>query len=100
MLAQRASSAGNWIPLNLEGTVSNRSAIGARLLLRSRGSRQPGDGRGGGSYLSQNGLRLHFDLGPDDTADIEIRWPLGRRQTLRDLEAGRVHKIREPQLSR
>ena len=99
MLAQRGSIAGNWILLDLEGTVSNRSAIGPRVMLQSPGSKQTGEVRGGGSYLSQNGLRLHFGLGPDATANIEIRWPLGGRQTLRNLEAGRVHEIREPQRS-
>jgi hypothetical protein len=53
--------------------------------------------RSGGSYLSQNDLRLHFGLGASARVDrIEIAWPSGTRQTLRDVTADRVVAIEEP----
>lgn len=95
LLAQTAPAVGHWILLHLEGRVSNRSAIGARVRLRSPGGERWAEVRGGGSYLSQHDLRLHFGLGPDRWADIEIRWPSGVRQEIRGLAAQRVHRIRE-----
>ena len=53
--------------------------------------------RSGGSYLSQNDLRLHFGLGASKEADqIEITWPGGTRQTLEHVKADRVAQVREP----
>jgi hypothetical protein len=55
--------------------------------------------RSGGSYLSQNDLRLHFGLGGAARADrVEIEWPSGVRQVLRDVAADRVVVIEEPRL--
>ena len=96
LLAQQGSAAGNWIVLHLEGSVSNRSAIGARARVKSATKTQRGEVRGGGSYLSQHDLRLHFGLGPDTEADIELWWPSGTKQRLDSLAAGQVHRIREP----
>ena len=96
LLAQRSGGVGRWILLHLEGTRSNRSAIGARVRVASRGGVQTAEVRGGGSYLSQHDLRLHFGLGGAETADIEVSWPSGARQRLPGLAAGRVHRIAEP----
>ena len=96
LLAQEAPHVGNWILLELEGSRSDRSAIGARVRVRSESGVQYEEVRGGGSYLSQSELRLHFGLGTDARADVEVLWPSGVRQTLERLEAGRVHKIGEP----
>ncbi len=96
LLSQQGESTGNWILLDLEGTVSNRSAIGARAAVEGASGRQAGEVRSGGSYLSQHGRRLHFGLGPDRAVDVEVRWPSGISQRLGGLEAGRVHKIIEP----
>ncbi len=96
LLAQRAAAVGNWIILALEGTRSNRSAIGARVRVESAGARQTGEVRGGGSYLSQHTFRLHFGLGPSTEAAVEIVWPSGLVQRLERVKAGRVHTIREP----
>jgi hypothetical protein len=52
--------------------------------------------RSGGSYLSQNDPRVHFGLGTTDKAEeIEIRWPSGSTQTLRNLTADRFYTVRE-----
>ena len=88
---------GNWVILKLEGQKSNRSAIGARVRVTAAGRAQIDEVRSGGSYLSQNDLRLHFGLGAATKVDtIEIAWPSGIRQTERNLAAGRVITLREP----
>lgn len=96
LLSQEGEPGGNWIVLDLEGTVSNRSAIGARAVLDSAVGRQTDEVRSGGSYLSQHGLRLHFGLGAAGAADVEVRWPSGMSQRVGALDAGRVHRIVEP----
>ena len=53
--------------------------------------------RGGGSYYSQNDLRVHFGLGRSTVVErLEIRWPNGGLQTIRDLQSDRIITIREP----
>jgi len=82
--------------LKLIGTKSNRAAIGARVTLHAGGVRQIGEVRGGGSYLSQSDLRLHFGLGKSTKIDtLEIRWPSGKNETLTNLPADTVLTIVE-----
>ena len=100
LLSQEGEFTGNWILIDLQGTVSNRSAIGAKVVVRGPSGRQAGEVRSGGSYLSQHDLRLHFGLGADREVDLEVRWPSGISQRLESLPAGRVHSIREPDDSR
>ena len=76
--------------------MSNRSAIGAKVRVIAGAKTQRGEVRGGGSYLSQHDLRLHFGLGPATEVDLEVRWPSGTDQRLDALAAGQVHTIREP----
>lgn len=96
LLAQQAPPAGGWIVLKLEGTKSNRSAIGARVEIAAGGRKQAQEARSGGSYLSQSDLRLHFGLGTAESVErVEVRWPNGAKQTVTGLAAGRVHTIRE-----
>jgi hypothetical protein len=71
----------NWAALQLVGTSSNRSAIGARVRLTAGGVTQVDEVRGGGSYYSQNDLRPHFGLGDATAVDrVEVRWPNGREE--------------------
>jgi enediyne biosynthesis protein E4 len=87
---------GNWILLKLEGTLSNRSAIGARALVTTGDSLQIDEVRSGGSYVSQNDLRLHFGLGKATAVDrVEVHWPSGIRQIEIGLPVNRVLTIRE-----
>ena len=82
--------------LKLIGTKSNRAAIGARVILTAGDLKQMKEIRGGGSYLSQNDLRLHFGLGSHVRIDtIEIQWPSGAKQTLRDLIADSILTVEE-----
>jgi enediyne biosynthesis protein E4 len=68
----------HWIAFELQGTKSNRLALGARVQIAAGGFTQSDEVRSGGSYLSQNDLRLHFGLGSATKVDsFEIRWPSG-----------------------
>jgi len=80
----------------LVGTKSNRAAIGARITIRAAGVKQFSEVRGGGSYLSQNDLRLHFGLGTAKKMEsIEIRWPNGTVETLQNVAADCIYTIVE-----
>jgi hypothetical protein len=86
------------VTFNLIGTKSNRAAIGARVSIRSGGVRQIAEVRGGGSYISQSDLRLHFGLGASKMIEsVEIRWPSGAVETLRDVTADTICTIVEGQ---
>jgi hypothetical protein len=93
--------AGNWIQLDLVGTISNRDAIGARVTLKT------GSGKtlvrqvdGGNAYAGQSTRRIHIGLGPDTIVDaIEIRWPSGTRQRAA-APVGKVTAIRETEAVR
>ena len=90
------SSTGNkWIKIKCVGTKSNRSAIGARVYCVTGKRRQMDEVRSGGSYISQNDLRVHFGLGKAETADIEIHWPSGLVEKLPALAANRIHRAVE-----
>ena len=68
----------HWIGLELQGTKSNRLAIGAKVTITAGKVKQVDEVRSGGSYLSQHDLRLHFGLGSASSIEsVEIRWPSG-----------------------
>ena len=92
----------NWIKVRTLGTKSNRSGIGARLtcvaqvLGETKPHRQIDEVRSGGGYFSQNDLRVHFGLGKAEKVDLlEIRWPSGRVDTLKDIKANQVIYVKE-----
>src|SRR3979411_326580 len=64
----------HWLKVKLVGTLSNRSAIGARALLRYRDKEQVQEVVSQSSYCSSNDPRLHFGLGTANIADLEVRW--------------------------
>jgi tetratricopeptide (TPR) repeat protein len=87
---------GHWLVLRLEGTASNRDAVGARVIVTAGGRRQTGWRTGGGSYQSASDRRLHFGLGAADRADdVEVLWPSGRVEHFRDLAADAGYCLRE-----
>jgi hypothetical protein len=97
LFKQSGAVAGHWILLRLIGTKSNRSGIGARVTVSSGGHLQYSEVRSGGSYLSQNDLRLHFGLGDAKVVDtIEIVWPSGAKQVLKSQAVDRVLVVTEP----
>jgi len=94
--------ANNWIKVRTIGTKSNRSGIGARLTCvtqapgETKPHRQIDEVRSGGGYFSQNDLRVHFGLGKAQKVDLlEIRWPSGQIDTLKDLKANRMIYVKE-----
>jgi hypothetical protein len=90
-------SANNWIEFELEGTRSNRSAIGAHVTLFWNGQRQVQNVSGGSGFAAQNDRRLHFGLGKHTDIDkAVIRWPSGIVQTIDKPKPGELHRIREP----
>jgi hypothetical protein len=88
--------ANNWLGVRLEGTVSNRSAIGATIVLTSNGVRQARAVLSQSSYYSHDDLRLHFGLGSARQADqLDISWPSGRTETLKNIPARQIVHITE-----
>ncbi len=76
----------HWLILELEGVVSNRSAIGARVTVTAGGLTQIREVQSGSGYLTQHMLPVHFGLGGASMADtVEIRWPSGVVQTLNNV---------------
>jgi hypothetical protein len=84
-----------WLKVKLIGVASNRSAIGARVTARYGGKIQAQEVLSQSSFYSAGDLRLHFGLGAAETADLEIRWPNGGRETLRRVPAGQLVTVRE-----
>ena len=95
LLRNDAPRENHWIKVRLEGTRSNRSAIGARVVARYDGKVQAQTVTSQGSYLSANDRRLHFGLGSATSAEVEIFWPSGAKESHKHLEAGKLHIIRE-----
>lgn len=86
-----------WIDFELEGTASNRSAIGAEVRLFWNGRQQVQEVSGGSGFCAQNQRRLHFGLGKNPNLEkAEIRWPSGKVQIIDKLVAGQSNKIKEP----
>ena len=86
----------HWLLVKLVGTTSNRSAIGSRVGCTAGGVTQWQEVRGGGSYISQNDLRVHFGLGAAAKVDrLWVRWPGGLEEEWRDVRADQVLTLRE-----
>jgi enediyne biosynthesis protein E4 len=95
-LLKNSGARQNWALLQMIGTKSNRAGIGARVTITAGGVKQMDEVRSGGSYLSQNDLRLHFGLGK--TALIEradVVWPSGRKEVFANLKANRILVLQE-----
>jgi hypothetical protein len=98
LLINQTRNSNHRVAFQLIGSKSNRAAIGARVTIHAAGGMQFNEVRGGGSYLSQNDLRLHFGLGTDDKIGlVEIAWPSGKVEVLRDLQADFIYVITEGQ---
>jgi hypothetical protein len=95
-LLRNDTAGGRWITVRLEGTASNRDAIGAHVTIEAAGTRQLIELRSGGSYLSHNDVRAHFGLGDKTKVDrLQIRWPNGQIETATDLMSNRFYVARE-----
>jgi len=88
----------HWVSFELAGTKSNRLALNARLKVVAGGMTQTDEIHSGGSYLSQNDLRVHFGLGAAAKIDsLEIHWPSGKVETLTNLAADQFYSVLEGQ---
>jgi hypothetical protein len=86
----------HWISFQLEGVKSNRLALNARVRATAGDLVQLSEVISGGSYLSQNDLRIHFGLGGHEQVDkATVFWPDGRVETLTNLMADRFYSVRE-----
>ena len=93
----------NWIKIKTVGVKSNRTGIGARVKVIARTDpkapqplTQIDEVRSGGSYYSQNDLRLHFGLDQARSVDlVEIRWPSGAVDTFKSLEVNQLYTLQE-----
>jgi len=101
LLFQNNSTEGaRWLQVTLEGTVSNRSAIGTRVRVVARGASQIREVSGGSGYLSQDSLPLEFGLGSAAVVDsIVIRWPSGFTETFVGVTADQIVDVVEGTLS-
>jgi len=88
----------HWISFELAGTKSNRLALNARVRVTAGDIVQLDEVRSGGSYLSQSDVRLHFGIGAHETVDsVEITWPSGLKETLKNLAADKFYCVLEGQ---
>jgi hypothetical protein len=85
----------HWLKLRLIGTKSNRSAIGARVLARYGGKVQVQEVLSQSSFYSCNDPRLHFGLGSATSADFEIAWPSGNKESHAAVPCDKLVTIRE-----
>ena len=95
LLRNDAPPANHWLKVRLEGTKSNRSAIGGRVVIHYGGKMQAQEVMSQSSYVSANDPRLHFGLGAEKIADIEVRWPLGGKDSFKNVAANQLVTIRE-----
>ena len=86
----------HWLLVKLVGTKSNRSAIGARVRCVAGGMTHVQEVRGGGSYLSQNDLRVHFGLAAATSVDrLQVRWPSGLEEEWTGIAPDRIVTLTE-----
>ncbi|HTV60684.1 MAG TPA: CRTAC1 family protein [Verrucomicrobiae bacterium] len=85
----------HWLKVKLIGVQSNRSAIGARVLLRYGPKIQAQAVLSQSSFFSSSDPRLHFGLGAESSADIEVIWPNGLREKFRGVAADQLVIIKE-----
>lgn len=87
----------HWLAIQLEGTVSNRDAIGASIKLVTKSGAQFNHVTTSVGYASSSAAPVHFGLGPNQTADlVEIHWPSGKMQQLRNVKCHQTLVVKEP----
>ncbi len=96
LLRNDVSGKNRWLKVKTIGTRSNRSGIGARVQVTAGRHVQTDEVRSGGSYISQNDLRLHFGMGPATRADrVEVHWPSGQTDVFKNVETNQVIWVKE-----
>ena len=98
ILRNRGIPGRHWVSFELAGTMSNRMALNARVKVTAGGMTQTDEVHSGGSYLSQNDMRLHFGLGSATKIDsVEIRWPSGTVDRIGNLDVDKFYAVLEGQ---
>lgn len=96
-LLRNKGNSNHWLEIDLQGIVSNRDAIGAKVHLLAGGKKQLREQTGGVHRYAQNSSRLHFGLADHAYVDeITVYWPSGKVQTLTNIPANQVLKVTEP----
>jgi hypothetical protein len=97
ILMNRTKTANHWIGFKLVGHKSNRDGIGAVIRIDTSQGSQWETVTTSSSYLSASDVRAHFGLGRDTVArSVEIRWPSGIVQTLKEVAGGQYLRVEEP----
>jgi hypothetical protein len=97
LLRNQGATGGNWILIRAQGTKSNSFGLGARVLLETSRGQQVREINNVASYQSSNDVRLHFGLGDVQTIQrIEVLWPSGTKQSLKDVAVNQALVIKEP----
>jgi hypothetical protein len=95
LLRNDVTGSNRWLKVLLVGVESNRSAIGAQVIATFGGRSQMQAVLAQASYLSANDRRLHFGLGTEESASLEIRWPSGTTEKIANVGANRLVTVRE-----
>jgi enediyne biosynthesis protein E4 len=96
ILEAKSNPANHWVSFELEGGVTNKLALNARVLVTTGKMKQMAEVRSGGSYLSQSDLRLHFGLGEVARLDrVEVQWPNGKTQVFEGVTADRFYHLKQ-----
>lgn len=95
LLRNDAPKGNHWIKVRLEGSKSNRSGIGSRVLVHYQGKVQAKCVTSQASFLSSNDPRLHFGLGQNSSVDIEVFWPSGTSEKFSKIPSNQLVTIRE-----
>ena len=95
-LFQNQGNDNNWLQIDLEGTISNRDAVGAQVRVTSGGLTQLREQNGGIHAFAQNSQRLHFGLGQDEIVEmIEVSFPSGTSLVFENIEINQIIAIKE-----
>jgi hypothetical protein len=95
LLRNDITGSAHWLKVKLIGTQSNPNAIGAVVVASYGGRRQAQAVLAASGYMSSSDRRLHFGLGTAETADLEIRWPSGMRESLKGVAADHLVTVKE-----
>jgi len=99
LLRNDLNTARHWLKVKLVGTSCNRSAIGARVTVRYGGRQQAREVMGQSGFYSSDDRRLHFGLGAATYADVEIRWPGGPAQILKQVKVDQILIVKQPPIA-
>ena len=101
LLRNEGNGSNHWLKIQPVGKKSNRDGIGIKVWVTAGGKTHMKELTGGGSYLSSCDRRLHFGLGPNQTADsIRVAWPSGVKQQLEHVRGDRILRLEEPAVSK